>query len=284
MNTDSYKVLLLGIGETGLGVSRIIGENYAVPGIKVFGIKNEYDLKKLSGNVIEETELVILAAHLGVQKENSLVTQAAEIAKKMGKTVAAVLTTPRIFEGEKAVMSAMETAQELGRVVDASLIINQETFNTPPEEGCTFAELINSLVAIEETIAECIQNMLKLIANSGAITIELEDLKTALTGSDTFTIASGIGAGENRIGFAIEGALSSPLMRNCDLTTAKRVLIKFLAPKTSPVTMKEINAVSEFIETLPSRADLNWGIGESDDDDIVSVIILTSGFDVKLPE
>lgn len=284
MNTEQNKVLLLGIGETGLGATRIIDNNEAVSGIKVFGIKKESELKKLTDNQIEDAELVILAANLGAKKENSLVLQAAELAKKMGKTVATFLTTPRLFEGEKTIMGALETAQKVGQVADASLIINEEAFNTPPEEECSFADLINSLVAVEETIAGCIQDMMALIAESGAINIDLEDLKTTLSKSGTFTISSGIGAGENRMCIAIENALSSPLMKKCDISTVRRVLIKVLAPKNTPLIMEEMKAISEFVETLPSRADVKWGVGESDDEDLVSVIILVSGFDVKLPE
>lgn len=284
MNTEQNKVLLLGIGETGLGATRIIDNNEAVSGIKAFGIKKEVDIKKLTGNILEDTELVILAANLGAEKENSLAILAAELVKKMGKTVTAVLTTPRIFEGEKAIMRALETAQKIGQVTDTSLIINEETFSTPPAEGCSFAELINSLVAVEETIAGCIQDMMALIAESGAINLDLEDLKRALSESGTFTIVSGLGAGENRMCMAIENALSSPLMKKCDISTVRRVLIKVLAPKNTPLIMEEMKAISEFVETLPSRADVKWGVGESDDEDLVSVIILVSGFDVKLPE
>lgn len=284
MNTEQNKVLLLGIGETGLGATRIIDNNEAVSGIKAFGIKKEVDIKKLTGNILEDAELVILAANLGAEKENSLAILAAELVKKMGKTVTAVLTTPRIFEGEKAIMRALETAQKIGQVTDTSLIINEETFSTPPAEGCSFAELINSLVAVEETIAGCIQDMMALIAESGAINLDLEDLKRALAESGTFTIVSGLGAGENRMCMAIENALSSPLMKKCDISTVRRVLIKVLAPKNTPLIMEEMKAISEFVETLPSRADVKWGVGESDDEDLVSVIILVSGFDVKLPE
>lgn len=284
MNTEQNKVLLLGIGDTDLGATRIIDNNEAVSGIKAFGIKKEVDIKKLTGNILEDAELVILAANLGAEKENSLAILATELVKKMGKTVTAVLTTPRIFEGEKAIMRALETAQKIGQVTDTSLIINEETFSTPPAEGCSFAELINSLVAVEETIAGCIQDMIALIAESGAINLDLEDLKRALAESGTFTIVSGLGAGENRMCMAIENALSSPLMKKCDISTVRRVLIKVLAPKNTPLIMEEMKTISEFVETLPSRADVKWGVGESDDEDLVSVIILVSGFDVKLPE
>lgn len=216
------------------------------------GIKKESEITKLTDNIIEEAELVILFANLGAKKENLLVLQAAELAKKMGKTVAAFLTTPRLFEGEKAIMRAFETAQEVRRIVYTSLIIDLETFNTPPEGRCSFAELINSLVAIEETIAEGIQNMMSLIAESSTINIDLEDLQTTLADSGTFAIGSGIGVGENRIGLAIEDALSSPLMAKCDISTAGIVLIKILAPKNSRLRMGEMKAISEFIESLPN--------------------------------
>ena len=283
MDTKSKKVLLFGIGETGLNVVRIIADNN-LKGIATFGIKNESELEMLTGEVTEEVELVLLVADLGNHKENSLALQAAKLEKKNGKVVAAILTTPPLFEGEKAIRRALEVARKISREVDSSIIINKETCNALPKEECSFDELIYSLVAVEETIADGIHNIMALISEKGTIKIDVEDLEIALSKSGTFTIGSGIGAGENRVGLAIEQALSSPLMKKFDISTARRVLIKVFVPKNSPLMMNEMKAITAFIETLPSYADVKWGVGESDDDDILSVIILASGFDVKLPE
>lgn len=283
MSADSNKVILVGSGKTGREVVRIIEEN-EIKGVAAFGIRKESELEKFTGEVTEEVELVLLVADLGSEKENSLALKAAAMIKKKGKVVAAILTTPPLFEGEKAIMRTLEVVREINVEADTSLIINKETFNTPPEKGCSFVELINSLISVEETIAGCIQNMMSLIAKSGAINTDLEDLKTVLAESGTFTIEIGLGAGENRVGNAIEQILSSPLMKKCDISTARKVLVKVLAPKNIPLIMTEMKVVSGFIETLPARVEVKWGVGESDDKDIVSVIILAAGFDVKLPE
>lgn len=280
---ESNTVLLLGIGETGQDVVRIIVQN-ETKGIAVFGIKNESEPEQLTANVFKEVELVLLVADLGNKEENSLALQVSRIAKEQGKVSIAILTIPRLFEGEEAIMRAVETAQEIGKISDSLLVINKETFNTVPEEGCSFAELISSLVPVEETIADCIQNMMTLISKEGEIIIDVHDLKTVLAESGAFIIESGMGAGEDRVGTAIEQVLSSPLMKACDISTAQRVLIKFLAPKATPLIMDEMKAVTGFVKTLPSHADVKWGIGESDDDDILSVIVLASAFDVKLPK
>lgn len=185
-----------------MDVVRIIAEN-EVKGVATFGIKNESELEKLIGDVTEEVELVLLVADLGNKKENSLALQAATLTKEKGKVVAAFLATPPLFEGEKAIMRALEVAREINGEADTSLIINKETFNRPPEKGCTFVELINSLVSVEETIADFIQNKMSLIAKSGTINIDLEDLKIALSETGTFTLERGLGAGENKVGLAI---------------------------------------------------------------------------------
>ena len=282
MDTKSKKVLLFGIGETGLNVVRIIADNN-LKGIATFGIKNESELEMLTGEVTEEVELVLLVADLGNHKENSLALQAAKLEKKNGKVVAAILTTPPLFEGEKAIRRALEVARKISREVDSSLIINKETFNALPKEECSFDELFYSFVAVEDTIADGINNIMALISEEGEIKINVQDLKTVLAESGTFTIESGFGAGENRVEMAIEQILSSPLVKKCDISTARRVLIKLFPPKNPPLTMEEMKEVSGFIKTLPSHADVKWGVGEPDDDDFLSIIILASGFDVKLP-
>ena len=289
MNKEQNKVLLLGIGGTGLDVARIIVKN-KTKGNAVFGIKKQSELMQLTDNVFEEYEPVLIVADLGSEKENSLALKAATLGKEKGKVVATILTTPPLSEGEKAVMGALEAAGKISREVDSSLIINKETFNSLPKEECSLDELFYSLVAVEDTIADGINNIMALISEEGEIKIDVQDLKTALAESGTFTIESGFGTGENRVENAIEQILSSPLVKKCDISTARRVLIKLFPPKNTPLTMEEMNLtmeemkeVSGFIKTLPSHADVKWGVGESDYDDILSIIILASGFDVKLP-
>ena len=283
MNTDSNKVLLVGIGETGRGAIQIIRKN-KVEGISTLGVEEESQLNLPYAKSIQEAELVILVADLGSKKDDSLTLQAAKLAKENGKIVAAFVTTPRIFEGEKKIMHALETAMELKSEVDASLIINKENFTNLPEDGYSPAELVDSLVPVEDRIADAIQNMMALIYGNGAINIDLDDLKSTLVQRGTFAIESGIGYKANRIRDAIEMALSSPMMKTCDIFTSRKVLIKVLSPKNSPISMDEVNMLADFIGKFPPYVDVKWGEGTADDDDLLSVIILATGFDVKLPK
>lgn len=283
MNTESNKVLLIGIGNTGSGVIQIIRKN-EVKGVTTLGIDNESQLPLLDAPKIQEAELVILVANLGDKKDDALTLQTAQLAKENEKIVASFVTTPLLFEGEKKIMRALETAMELKSEVDASLIINKEYFANTPEVGCTFAELIDSLVPVEERIVDGIQKIMALISGHGAVNIDLDDLKKALAQGGTFAIESGLGFGENRIRDAIDMALSSTMMKTCDIFTSRKVLIKILTPEKNPIIMKEAKIISDFIHKFPPHVDVALGEGIADDDDVSSVIILASGFDVKLPE
>lgn len=48
--------------------------------------------------------------------------------------------------------------------------------------------------------------------------------------------------------------------------------------------MDEFNILPDFIGKFPPYVDVKWGEGTADDDDLLSVIILASGVDAKLPE
>ena len=96
MDTEFGKVLLLGIGETGLEVIQILGRN-KVKGLVTCAIENEPGLKPLNTNSIGEEEIVIIVADLGYENENSLAIQASRLTKDQGKVVIAILTTPRLF-------------------------------------------------------------------------------------------------------------------------------------------------------------------------------------------
>lgn len=283
MDAESNKILLIGIGNIGLEVIQIIRKN-EVKGITTLDIDNESQLPLLDAQKIQEAELVILVADLGDKKYDALTLQTAKLVKENEKIVASFVTIPRLSEGEKKIMHALETAMELKSEVDASLIINKENCTNTPEVECTFAELIDSLVPDEERIAGGIQSMIDLISGYGAVNINLNDLKRALAQGGTFAIERGLGIGEDRIMDAIEMALSSPMMRTCDIFTSRKVLIKILTPKKTPMIMKEAKILSEFIDKFPPYAEVSSGMEEADDNDLLSVIILASGFDVKLPE
>ena len=313
MHTESNKVLLLGIGETGLEVTQILGRN-KVKGITTLGIDEESQLKLLYIHKIQEAELVMLVADLGSKKEGILTLQAAKLAKEHGKIVASFVTIPRIFEGEKKIMHALETAMELKSEVDASLIINKENFSNLPEDRYSPAELVDSLLAVENRIADAIQNMMALISGHGGVNIDLDDLKSALELGGTFAIDSGFGIGEDRISDAIDMVLSSPMMKTCDIFTSRKVLIRILTPEKSPGIIRYAKIISEFIKKFPQHVDVTLGVGRLDDydlslfmilselvyqlptpvdvnlgerkadDDLSIVTILATGFDVKLTE
>ena len=309
MNTESNKVLLVGIGETGRGAIQIIRKN-KVEGISTLGVEEEAQLNLPYAKSIKEAELVILVADLGDKKDDALTLQAAQLAKENEKIVASFVTTTRIFEGEKKIMRALETAMELKSEVDASLIINKENFSV----GCPLAELLDSIEPDEEWIAGGIQSMMDLISGHGGVNIDLDDLKSALALGGTFAIDSGFGIGEDRIMDAIEMALSSPMMNTCDIFTSRKLLIRILTPEKSPVFIRYAKIISEFIKKFPQHVDVTLGVGRLDDDDLslfmilselayqlatpvdvnlgerkadddlYIVTILATGFDVKLPE
>ena len=48
--------------------------------------------------------------------------------------------------------------------------------------------------------------------------------------------------------------------------------------------MDEFNILADFIGKFPPHIDVKWRERTADDDDLLSVIILASGVDAKLPE
>ena len=283
MNPESKEVFLIGIGEIGLETIQIIRRN-KVNRITTLGIEKESKLKLLDIKTIEEAELVILVADLGYKKENSLAIRASRLIKSQRKVGIAILSIPRLFEGEKLIERDLETAGEIGETLESSLLINKEAFYTVPENGSSIANRINSSVPAAEWIASAIQNIMTLISVSEGVNICLDDLKSTLSHSGTFAIEKGVGCKENRIRDAIAMALSSPMMRTCDIFSSRNVIIKVLSSKKSPVSINEMNFISAFVNKFPSYVDVKWGEGTADDDDLLSVIILASGFDVKLPK
>lgn len=95
---------------------------------------------------------------------------------------------------------------------------------------------------------------------------------------------SGFASGERRVTKAIENALDSPLLKDCDFFSSKKMMMNFYYNPDSeaPLRMDETGEIQEFMKNFDEDVDVIWGIAhDSTLEDQVKVTILATGFNVS---
>ena len=207
----------------------------------------------------------------------------ARIARERGLLTIGIVTIPFRFEGLRKINKALAGADEMGRYVDALLVINNERLSEIYPElefDCAFAKA-------DDTLSIAAQSISEIVTNPGKINLDMNDVDTTLRDGGTALISIGYGEGENRVTAAIEDALHSPLLKNTDVFSSKRLLFNLCYSRKSqvPFRAQESQQIDDFVSKIDENVDVIWGVTYDDTlGDKVKFTILAAGFDVTVRE
>ena len=205
----------------------------------------------------------------------------ARIAQQKGVLTIGIVTIPFLFEGSKKILKALDGADEMGKYVDALLIINNQRLTEIYKD----LDFTNAFGKADDTLTIAARSISDLITVNGRINLDFNDVNTTLRDGGAAIISSGYGTGERRVTKAIENALESPLLKNRDVYGSKRILMNFYYNPNSevPLLMEEMNEIQEFMANFDQEVDVIWGIAfDNTLEDQIKVTVLASGFTVSL--
>ncbi|MCH5218440.1 MAG: cell division protein FtsZ [Muribaculaceae bacterium] len=243
----------------------------------------EADRDKIRELFNDNTEMVFITAGMGGGTGTGAAPVVAQIAKEAGMLTIGIVTVPFMFEGDKKVIKALDGADELKKHVDALLVINNENLLSLYKD----LNFFNAFGKADDTLANAARSISEIISEEGYVNVDFQDVKTTLKDSGTAIISTAYGEGEHRIWDAIQNALHSPLLKEHDINTSRRLLFKFSCHRDSEncIRAEEINEITQFTHRLPKSVDVKWGIADDPSlGDKVKFTILASGFDVKIRE
>lgn len=274
-NMDVPQKIVLGPNVTyglGAGDNPVLGKEAAE--------ESEEEIKRV---LDDTTKMVFITAGMGGGTGTGAGPVVARIAKEAGMLTIGIVTIPFFFEGEVKIYKAMQGAEEMRKYVDSLLIINNERL-TEIYPDLTFN---NAFKKADDTLANATRSIAEIINTAGYINADFNDVKTTLENSSTAIISTGYGSGKRRLTDAIQDALNSPLLRNSDINSSKRLLFYlYFNPKAeNVVTMAEMNEITQFSANLSPNIGVKWGAcyDESLGED-VKITILASGFDLTIAE
>ena len=231
----------------------------------------------------DETDMVFITAGMGGGTGTGAAPVVARIARERGLLTIGIVTIPFLFEGMKKIAKAVAGAEEMGKYVDALLVINNERLSEIYPD-LAFEE---SFAKADDTLSIAAQSISEIVTNPGYINLDFNDVDTTLRNGGTAIISIGYGEGENRVSAAIEDALHSPLLKNTDVFSSKKLLFNLSYSRKAEQKFRSdvSRELDEFVTKIDSGVDVIWGITYDDTlGEKVKLTILAAGFDVTVRE
>jgi cell division protein FtsZ len=253
----------------GMGAGSIpeVGKNSA--------IENIDDIKTMLGS---NTKMLFITAGMGGGTGTGASPIIAKAARELDILTVGIITTPFAFEGKRRKMQADAGMEELKKYVDSFLVISNDRLRQIFGNltlGSAFAQADDILTTAAKGIAE-------IITLPGYINVDFKDVRTVMKDSGVCIMGSSAAEGENRALKAVEGALSSPLLKDNEIEGARYILLN-ISSGNKEVTMDEVSIITDYIqEEAGLAADLIWGNCMDENlDEKISVTIIATGFQTK---
>lgn len=248
----------------GAGSLPEIGKNAAVENIE--------EIREYLG---KDAKMVFVTAGMGGGTGTGAAPVIAQVAKEMGILTVGIVTVPFNFEGRKRRIQAEEGLEAMRENVDTLLVINNERLREITGNlsiGEAFTQADNILATAAKGIAE-------VIAVTGAINVDFNDVSTVMKDSGVAIMGSATGEGDSRAIRAVEQALESPLLNDNDISGAEYVLLN-ITYGDKEVLMDEITEITDYIQDAAgSTADVIFGHAKDDTlGDKISVTVIATGF------
>jgi len=230
------------------------------------------------------TEMIFITAGMGGGTGTGAAPVIAHIAREMGILTVAVVTLPFRDEGAEFLKRAVLGIKELEKNVDSLLIIdNQKLYKI-------FGELsiFEAFPKADAVLSTAVKGIAEIITRPGFINVDFADVRMVMNNSGMALMGSGTGEGENRAITAVQEAISSPLLNDFDIKSAKNVLVNITSSNTHGLTMAELSQIMEYIREYTGGNAENFKRGVVCDPEIgesISVTIVATGFEMdSLPQ
>lgn len=238
------------------------------------------DINKL---FTDDTDMVFITAGMGGGTGTGAAPVVAGIARERGILTIGIVTIPFFFEGMNKIKKALDGASELKKYVDALMVINNERLT----EIYPDLDFDSAFAKADDTLSIAAQSISEIVTAEGRINLDQRDVNTTLRNGGTAIISIGYGEGPDRVTKALQDALYSPLLRNTDVFSSKRVLfnISFSPLADEPFRIQEAKQLNAFTTKMHSDVEVIWG--QSKDESLgnkVKITLLASGFDVTVKE
>ena len=231
--------------------------------------------------IIGQCDLLFITAGMGGGTGTGVAPYLAKLAKDLygnDLLVIGVVTRPFNFEGYVREKQADEGIKEMQKYVDSMIIVpNEKLFaNVDPETSSR-----DAFKMVDEVLLQAVQGISEVITKPGEVNIDFNDIRKVMCNSHKSLIGIGEASGPGRHLQAVKKAISSPLLENADIRSAKGFIVHFLAEED--LTLLEQGEVMNLIRQYASNDSIVM-FGHSYDstlNGVFKVTVIATGFSAE---
>jgi len=223
-----------------------------------------------------DTKMVFITAGMGGGTGTGAAPVIAKIAKEMDILTVGIVTMPFGFEGRKKIAQAQAGLDAMRASSDTVLAILNDQLrqmfgNLSISQA--FGEADGVLTTAAKGIAE-------IITLAGYVNVDFQDVRTVMLNAGAAVMGSAETSGEDRALRAAQQALASPLLDNCDIMGAKRILLSIISGEAAELQMDELSTITEYIqEQAGEECEVIFGHGVDPAlGDSIRVTVIATGF------
>lgn len=237
------------------------------------GEKAAQEDKEMIANVLKGSNMVFITAGMGGGTGTGSAPVIASIAKELGALVVGVVTKPFLFEGTAKMNIAEEGIRKLKEHVDTLIVIPSQNLLKIVDKKTPLTE---AYLIADDVLRQGIQGISELITESGLVNLDFADVKATMENQGDAIMGIGEGTGNTRAVDAATAAINNPLLEDCNIEGATRVLVNIRGSKD--IALAEVEEVIKIItQNSDPQVLLKYGtvIDESDDGKITVTVIAT---------
>ena len=245
-------------------------------------VGREAAMESINGirDAIGDAEMLFVTAGMGGGTGTGGASVVAQAAREMNVLTVGVVTKPFNFEGSKRRKAAEAGLAELKQYVDCLITIpNDRLLGLAPKKA-TFEVMLQRS---NEVLYQAVKGISDVVNGEGLINLDFADVRTTMQEAGLALMGTGVGSGENRAREAAQKAISSPLLEDVSLDSAKAILYNISGPRD--ITITEINEIGTMIqESAPEDCNIIFGVvfDETCNDEL-SVTLIATGIEAQEP-
>jgi cell division protein FtsZ len=220
-------------------------------------------------------DMVFVTAGMGGGTGTGAAPVIAQIARDCGALTVGVVTKPFAFEGSQRKKKASSGISELGKAVDALIVIPNDRLVSLAGMKMT---LKDAFAMVDNVCLNAVRGISDLVIAPGLINVDFADVRTIMTGMGRALMGTGMGTGDKRAIEAAQQAISSPLLEDVSINGATGILLNITGGPD--LTLAEMNeACSLIAEAADPDANIIFGsVIDANAGDQVRITVIATGF------
>jgi cell division protein FtsZ len=226
-------------------------------------------------------DMVFVTAGMGGGTGTGAAPVIAQVARDLGALTVGVVTKPFAFEGSQRKKKATVGINELGKAVDALIIIPNDRLVSLAGMKMTLKDAFGM---VDNVCLNAVRGISDLVIAPGLINVDFADVRTIMTGMGRALMGTGYGTGDKRAVEAAQQAISSPLLEDVSINGATGILLNITGGPD--LTLAEMNeACSLIAEAADPEANIIFGsVIDAHAGDQVRITVIATGFNQHAQE